>query len=514
MKATISLMTALALAFGLGLPSSAGASGEHAANMAADQSEEGGPEGAEPAAEAPPAEEPAAEAPVPIPTTEAPSGVDAPAPPDVPAPPAEAAGVPTAPREPAASKAAPAPKAGKSRGASKAHAPRSLNVAKLLAQGRQAERAQQYSRAVAVYERATRADPNSAEAFVHLGNGYFARAFQRGIESVDKDDAQSAVDAYETALGLDASLKSVADPYILYHGLAQCQESLGHYEKSLQALKGATKASPNNPMPHLYGARVRYRMRDFKRASANLYWSVRRARKLNMYPQIARLIQKDAMFAGLMSLPANKVVMDSFDALHRGELTEAQAKERIRAFGASDDFRDAVRDVPTSQTSRPRSLDRPTINEAVISRVEEGHRAFDAGAFNEAVTAYRDALSLDAKKGTMDEVMKSLVFERLGSSYRQMGHAGEAARILARAVSVLPNNSSARYELALCLAAGGRPADALTELNGALDTAGTVAQLRKILILSKTDPDLNAVRDLPRFKAILDSHQSRLAARR
>ncbi|MBI5595871.1 MAG: tetratricopeptide repeat protein [Elusimicrobia bacterium] len=502
MKKIITLATALGLACGLGLPARA-QSEDESAPVAADA-----PEEAAPASE--PAAAPASDAPwndaVPIETTAAPAS-------DEPAAPPPAAAAPALPAAPEADAPPPAPQPEKSRKKAR-RAPASLKIAKVLAQGRQAERAQQYSRAITIYERATRIDSSSAEAFLHLGNAYFSRAFVHGNGSVDKDDAQGAVDAYETALGLDPKLASVSNPYTLYHGLSQCHEALGNYGKALASLKGAAKSNPDNPMPHLYGARIRTKLGETDKASANLYWSARRALKLNMYPQLSKLVRTDPMFAGLMGQPRSKVIMESFDAVSRGSLTEEQAKERIRAAGTAEDLRDAVRDVPTLSTSRPRSMDIPAVDEAVMARIEDGHRAYEAGAFSDAAAAYHAAVTADKTRGSMDTVMRSLVYERLGSAYRHLGHAGEASRVLSKAVESLPNNSSAHYELALCLAIGGRPGDSLSALNRALDTAATMPQLRKTLIMAKTDPELASIRDLPRFKLIVESHSRKLSARR
>ncbi|TPW18911.1 MAG: hypothetical protein FD126_3213, partial [Elusimicrobia bacterium] len=410
---------------------------------------------------------------------------------------------------------APAPAAAPKKAGRKAagRSPKSLKAARTLAEGRAAERAQQFSRAVALYEKATKQDPSSADAFFHLGNAYFGRAFQRA-DRADRDDAQAAVDAYETALGIDPTLKSIRDPFLLYHGLSQSYETVGAYQKALGALKMASKNNPNNPMPHLYGARVRMKMGDTERASANLYWSVKRARALNMFPQLARMLREDAVFAGLMGIPQSKVILDSYDAVYRGAITEDQAKERIRNAAEMGDMRDAVRDVPNSRTSRPGSMDAPVTDPVVLQRIDDGHRAFEAGNYQQAVTDYQSALTADGPKGTMDAVLRSMTLERLGSSYRHMGLAGEGVRALTRAIETLPENSAAHYELALCLAAGGRPGEALSALNRALDTAGTLAQLRKTLILSKTDPELASVRDIPRYRLIVESHERKMTARR
>lgn len=496
MKRNLSLVAALALAVSWGLPARTWAEDEAPAESA------GGDEGGGEA--------------VPIETTAAPAQPEA-APADEPAAPpaASPAGEPMhTPPDMAA--AAPEPSPQKSaKKARRGPSPRALKAARVLAEGRQAERAQQYSRAITAYERATRLDPSSADAFFHLGNAYFGRAYQRGAsEKADKDDAQGGVDAYQTAMALDPGLKSIRDPFLLYHGLSQCLEATGAYEKALDALKLASKANPNNPMPHLYGARVRFRMRDHERASANLYWSVKRAVKLNMFPQLARMLRQDPVFAGLMSLPQSKVILDSYDAVYRGAITEDQAKDRIRSYADREDLRDAVRDVPTSRSSRPSSLDAPVVDPVVLQRIDDAHRAFEAGNFQQAVNDYQSALTADGPKGTMDAVLKSMVLERLGSSYRQMGLAGEGVRVLVRAVEALPENSAAHYEMALCLAAGGRPGEALSSLNRSLDTAGTLAQLRKTLILSKTDPELASVRDIPRYRLIVESHERKMTARR
>lgn len=503
MKKIIALAAMVGLASGLALPAWS-QSEDEAAPAAAEAPDEAAPAPQDSAA--PADEPPAGSDAVPIETTAAPAD-DGPAP--------SQAAAPAAPQAPAVSESEeePAIKPAKSRKQAR-RAPASLKVAKVLAQGRQAERAQQYSRAITIYERATRIDSSSAEAFLHLGNAYFSRAFVRGSGAVDKDDAQGAVDAYETALGLDPKLKSVSNPYTLYHGLSQCREALGHYEKALAALKGAAKSNPNNPMPHLYGARIRTKLGEGEKASANLYWSVRRALKLNMYPQLSKLIRTDPMFSALMDQPRNKIIMESFDAVSRGAMTEEQAKERIRAAGTAEDLRDSVRDVPTLSGSRPKSMDVPAVDEAVMARIEDGHRAFEAGAYQDAAASYHAAISADKSRGSMDTVMRSLVYERLGASYRRLGHAGEASRVLAKSVESLPNNSSAHYELALCMAIGGRPGESLTSLNKALDSAATVPQLRKTLIMAKTDPELASVRDLPRFKAIVESHTRKLSARR
>lgn len=369
--------------------------------------------------------------------------------------------------------------------------------------------AKQFSAAIASFEKAAEADRGSANAFYHLGDAYFQRGFQEGLpERADKDDARRALDAYESALGLDPSLRSVKDPYLLYHGMAQCQEALGDFAKALETLKSAATVAHRNPMPHLYGARIRYKMRDFDMSARNLYFSVRRARKLRAYPQLAKLLRDDPHFTSLLAVPQNKLIVESYDAVAQGVLSEDEAKERIRGF---PQYRDALTSLPTR---RPQSLDEPSQDPKVLRLIEEAHLAFDHERFRQAIAAYQQALASDSGKGTIDAVQRSLLLERIGASYRRLGLTGEAIRVLRKAVEEQAENSGAYYELSLSYAVQGELGNAMASLNKALDHAVTLPQLRKTLLLARTDSELEPLRDLPKFGQIISAHSQRLRARK
>ncbi|HAH06785.1 MAG TPA: hypothetical protein DCM05_09715 [Elusimicrobia bacterium] len=382
-------------------------------------------------------------------------------------------------------------------------------VQSLLEQGSQALRQQQYSQAIAVFEKATRADSSSAEAFFKLGDAYYQRAFQRGTpDKADKDDAQNATEAYEAALALDPDLKAVTNPYLLHHGLALSQQALGRYDEALSNFRKATQISPRNPMPNLYAAALRWRMQDFEMSSANLEVSVQRARKARMYPALAKLVRTNALFTDLLAAPKNQVILESYDAVAAGTLDEREARARIE--GASS-YRDSL---TNERSRRPAALEAPQVDPKVQEALDRANGQYQAQLFHEAIASYDEALDIDSRKGTLDSIQRTLVYSKMGASYRQQGLAPEAIRLLERAVEEVPQNSEAYYELALSYSVSGRLALAMSALSKAFDNAATLADQRKTLLLARTDSELEPLRDLPKFQELIKSRAKKLSARK
>ncbi|MFA5140056.1 MAG: tetratricopeptide repeat protein [Elusimicrobiota bacterium] len=382
---------------------------------------------------------------------------------------------------------------------------------RLIVEALQELRARDYDKAIGLLEKATRADPNSANAFAHLGNAYYRKAFQRGTpEAADKDDARNALEAFDAAVALDPGLRTVREPYFVHHAMAQCHEALNQYEDALAAVKRATVLSQDNPMPYLYGAKLRYKMQDYANSAANLYHGVQRARRMNAYPALAKMVKSDPLFMSLLDIPQNKTILEAYDAVESGTLTEGEAKERIRN---SSGYKDALTALPRSD-SRPKALGEPMRDPAVLKRLDIANAAFKHQHYPAAIDNYRAALEEDSRRGTLDSAQKSAIHENIGSSYRNMGLAGEAVRSLRSAVEEMPQNASAHYQLSLSYAIAGELDNALTCLNKALDNARTLPELRQIMIMSKTDSEMTALQGLPRFKEILNSHKGKLTARR
>ena len=231
-----------------------------------------------------------------------------------------------------------------------------------------------------------------------------------------------------------------------------------------------------------------------------------------MYPQLAKMVKENAMFQDLLTLPQNKLIIDVYDSVQDGTLTEAEAKERIRGFTP---YRDALIDMPSRSPRFSKPTERADPRDPEVRKfVEEADRAFEHGRYRQAVSAYQDALGADARRGSLDEVNKSRVLEKIGESYRKMGLASEAVRVLRHAVSTMPNNSGAHYQLALCYAMEGELGNSLSALNKALDTASTVPQMRQTLLLARTDAELEGLRDLPKYQEIIKSHSVKFSAMR
>ena len=89
-----------------------------------------------------------------------------------------------------------------------------------------------------------------------------------------------------------------------------------------------------------------------------------------------------------------------------------------------------------------------------------------------------------------------------------LGEAERAKEWIARALLVDPDNLHMRYNFACTLAAYLKDADA------ALDMLGTFLEMTGpgYLNHAKVDPDLDLIRDHPRFKVMMDAAEARLAA--
>lgn len=378
---------------------------------------------------------------------------------------------------------------------------------RIVVEGIKQLEARQLSSAIALFDKATRVDPGSANAHFRLADAYYRRAFQKGTpEAADRDDVRSAVDAYETVLGLDPELKSVKEPFLFYHGMAQCDEALGRYREALESIKKASLIAPQNPMPYLYGSKIRFKMKDYEKSSENFYYSVSRARRLKAYPALAKLVKTDPLFTDLLGIPRNKAILDAYDAVQSGALSEGEARERIKDGG---DYRDAL--TPTKQNVETKAVAAPMKDPVVMKKLDLGAAAFSQQHYREAILAYQAALSEDARRGTLDQAQKSMVYERIGASYRSMGLNSEAIRVLSHAIEQNAANSAAFYQLALSYSSNGELNNALAALNKSMSTAGTQVELRKIMLQARTDMEFTPLQDLPRFREILTSHRPNTA---
>ena len=100
------------------------------------------------------------------------------------------------------------------------------------------------SAAISNFNKAVRKE-GSVSSYFLLGWAHYQRGFKMGsTEAADRDDAQSAIDAYAMALGLDPELKDLPDTSRLYFSMALCYEAVQSYDKAQTALFGASSRQP------------------------------------------------------------------------------------------------------------------------------------------------------------------------------------------------------------------------------------------------------------------------------
>ncbi len=390
-----------------------------------------------------------------------------------------------------------------------------VKAGRTVVAGIQAMKEGNHSKAVVIFERAVKQDSRWSNAHFHLGNAYYHKAFAQGSpERADKDDASLAIDALETAIALDPKMQSIRQPHKLHHALGQCYEAIGRHDEALAAIKQAALTSPRNPMPFLYGARLRHKMRDYVMSTKNFYSSVMRAQRIRSYPQLSKLVRSSGLFVPLLSIPQNRLILDAMDAVSEGTLTLGEAKERIRT-GDRSDMRDALADQPSASVQLPQVVRRPETRQDpdVLKAVELGHLAFNVRRYRESIKHYQAAFDLDHQRGTMDAVQKSLLLERIGASYRSLGLANESIRVLEEAVQTMPENSTAYYQLALAHASTGKSAEAMSFLKRSLETARSMAEMRKTLLLAKTDTEFESLYEKPRFAEIVKAFERKTTRR-
>lgn len=115
---------------------------------------------------------------------------------------------------------------------------------------------------------------------------------------------------------------------------------------------------------------------------------------------------------------------------------------------------------------------------------------FERGEYGKALADYRKVL--EARPDDFDSLLQA------GSCQRRLGDVDGAAASFRRAGAARPDSWMPGYDLACLEAAGGRPAEALALLERELPGKAGVD-----LGLIRSDPDLEAVRRLPGFAALL-----------
>lgn len=382
---------------------------------------------------------------------------------------------------------------------SKSHSMTTETSDQLIEQGLANMEKKKYDTAIENFSRAARLNAKSSAAFFLLGYAHYQRGFRAGPESAGRTDAMKTISAYSTALSLDPELTAVTAPYRLYHSLALSYEAVESYDKAIDCYKKAFQAAPGNPMLPLYAARLRYQLDDMEKSSSNLALSLKVAHSNNKDKALLKMLKTNSYFSAMLKSPENLKVVAKYD---RSVMTLASADISVET-----DMRDSVSDAQTDE--RRQIIAEKPQDPAVMKQLGAADDEFQYGRYREAIDSYNTTLRLNQKVGTLNAAQLSLVYERMGTSYRQLGLSNGAIKSLQYSVQQMPFNSSAHYQLALAYSVSGKFTNSLRALSEALKNAPSNGELRKLMLLAKTDAELDPLRDMAGFQNVMTPYLER-----
>ncbi len=352
------------------------------------------------------------------------------------------------------------------------------------------------SAAISTFNKAVRKDGTVSTYFL-LGWAHYQRGFKLGsTEAADRDDAQSAIDAYAMALSLDSSLKELPDASRLYFSMALCYEAVQSYDKALDAYKMAFRSAPNKALIPMNAARLRLKMGDSPKAVSNIELAMSKAMKNGQGAALRDAVRRDPAFAPLIAdAPSRKAL----------GISSTEDGDMVAAIGArGEEMRDSVRDTAPKPVA-------PAQDAEVLEKISQGNIEFKFRRYMSAVAAYNEALSLDQERLTLGAPQTAQVYEKIGMSYNKLGQSDSAIRNLQKALQQNPMNPSAHYQIALAYAMSGKTQVAMNALNESFKACAGPNDLRRYVMQAKTDTELEAVRDLPTFRSIVAQYSDRVA---
>lgn len=376
-------------------------------------------------------------------------------------------------------------------------------AAKLMSEGLGDLNRGEYTAAISAFNKAVRTQ-RSVSTYFLLGWAHYQRGFKHGaVETADRDDAQSAIDAYSLALETDPKLADLPDAGRLHFSMALCQEAVGSYDAALESYKRALKASPNKALIPLHAARLRLKMKDEDKALANIEMAMAKARKSGHEGALTAAVKRDPVFAPLVADTMTRRAL----GVSKAEAAAVESNMVASNFDVrGDEMRDAVRDTPARPA--PAAQD-----PAVTEKIAAGDLEFKFRRYQNAVTAYNEALAVNQERTSLSNDKVAALYEKIGTAYNKVGQSEQAVRSLQKSLQMNPMNASAHYQIALAYAMGGKTTASLHALKETFSSCSDPAELRRLVLLSKTDVELEAVRDLPAFSQTMAEVSERVALR-
>jgi tetratricopeptide (TPR) repeat protein len=372
-------------------------------------------------------------------------------------------------------------------------------VQRLMSEGLGDLQRGEYSASITSLNKAVRKE-GSVSTYFLLGWAHYQRGFKQGsVETADRDDAQSAIDAYGMAINLDPTLAELPDASRLYFSLALCDEAIESNDQALEAYKSALRLAPNKALIPLHAARLRLKMKDEDKAMSNLTMAMDKARKSGHEGALIAAVQRDPSFAPLLANRAMRRML-GVAAPAPGGMVASNADFR------GEEMRDSVRDAPARVAV-------PAQDPAVLDKIASGNLEFKFRRYQNAVVAYNEALSINSERMTLSADQIAGLYEKIGTSYNKVGQSEQAVRSLQKSLQQNPMNAGAHYQIALAYAMSGKTGASLHALKESFSSTGDPAELRRLVLLAKTDVELEAVRDLPAFQQAVADVADRVALR-
>jgi len=369
-------------------------------------------------------------------------------------------------------------------------------AAKLMSEGLGDLNRGEVSAAITAFARAARRQP-SVQAYFLLGWAHYQRGFKQGtVEQADKDDAQSAIDAYEMALSKDSTLSELPDRSRLYFSMGLCEEAVLSYQRALNSYKMALAAAPNKALIPLNAARLRLKMKDPAKALSNVQMALIKARATGEEDALRSAAKSDPAFAPLFADEQIRQTLGVKD----DEMVASNSDMR------DADMRDSVRDVP-------RAVAPPPQDSAVLDKISQADLDAKFRRYAEAIRGYRAALDRDSRSRTLSSAQTAEVWEKLGAAENKTGDCDAAIAALQKSLQLAPNSAEAHYQIALAYATSGKTATAMHAVKDAFASAASPAEMRRYVLLSKTDAELSAVRDMPGYKEAVAEATEKVALR-
>ncbi|MBI5240101.1 MAG: tetratricopeptide repeat protein [Elusimicrobia bacterium] len=372
----------------------------------------------------------------------------------------------------------------------------------LLKKGLAEMKQRDFAAAIQVFSRAASLGPDSRALFL-LGYAHSQRGSQNPSPSAaDKRDALEGVSAYSQAIAIDPDLKVIADKSRFYRSLAWCYETLGSFEAAAGAYRSALAAAPQNPMIPLQLARAYSRMGRPVQAAESLSASLETARQIGQETLILNTVRRNPKYSSMLAYP-------DVAAVAAGEAASSGVQVAQSApLSRGEELRDAVSD----QRSAP-AREEPLPDPAVTAAMSQADDHFKFRQYRGAIDSYEEAARLDARIPSLSQAQRAVLYERLGTAYNRLGLTQEAVLPLQRSLQAMPENASAHYQLALAYSVSGRFKEALRALDSAFRSAPSRGDLKRYMILAKSDLELEPLRDMGAFNGILERCEELLARR-